>query len=120
MCILHNTQVLRYCSFLTVTRTSQHRSANGHVSVFGVSAGDVSGLRPRLTRKPVAPHQDKGITELLMAPGELASEIEGMSGTRNLSDNLSDLKAQARRSVAGMRTHLLGSDPLRSCKKRQW
>jgi len=38
--------------------------------------------------------QDKGITELLLAPGQLADQIAGMSGTRNLSDNLSDLKAQ--------------------------
>ncbi len=45
--------------------------------------------------RSVARRQDKGITELLMAPGELASEIQGISGTRNLSDNLSDLKAQA-------------------------
>jgi hypothetical protein len=31
-----------------------------------------------------------------MAPGKLAAEVPGCSGTRNLSDNLSDLKAQAR------------------------
>jgi hypothetical protein len=38
--------------------------------------------------------QEAGITELLMAPGKLAASIPGCSGTRNLSDNLSDLKAQ--------------------------
>ena len=38
--------------------------------------------------------QTKGITELLQAPGKLAGRIAGISGTRNLSDNLSDLKAQ--------------------------
>lgn len=40
--------------------------------------------------------QEAGITQLLMAPAELADTIEGISGTRNLSDNLSDLKAQVR------------------------
>ena len=34
--------------------------------------------------------QEEGITEILMAPGER----EGCSGTRNLRDNLSDLRAQ--------------------------
>jgi 5-oxoprolinase (ATP-hydrolysing) len=29
-----------------------------------------------------------------MAPGKLADQLPGCSGTRNLSDNLSDLKAQ--------------------------
>lgn len=38
--------------------------------------------------------QEEGITELLQAPGKLAKEIAGMSGTRNLGDNLSDLRAQ--------------------------
>lgn len=34
--------------------------------------------------------REKEVTEALMAPGK----IPGSSGTRNLSDNLSDLKAQ--------------------------
>lgn len=38
--------------------------------------------------------QEEGITELLEAPGKLADSIDGMSGTRNLDDNLSDLRAQ--------------------------
>ena len=38
--------------------------------------------------------QEEGITELLQAPGKLADKIAGMSGTRNLGDNLSDLRAQ--------------------------
>lgn len=36
------------------------------------------------------PPQEAGITELLMSP----AKIPGCSGTRNLADNLSDLKAQ--------------------------
>ena len=51
--------------------------------------------------------QTDGITEILQAPGKLADKIKGMSGTRNLSDNLSDLKAQAWIS------HPLGSLPCR-------
>jgi hypothetical protein len=38
--------------------------------------------------------QEAGITELLMAPGQMAGQLPGCSGTRNLGDNLSDLKAQ--------------------------
>lgn len=38
--------------------------------------------------------QESGITALLLAPGELCDRLPGCSGTRNLSDNLSDLKAQ--------------------------
>ena len=38
--------------------------------------------------------QTEGVTKLLQAPGKLACEIPNISGTRNLSDNLSDLKAQ--------------------------
>ena len=38
--------------------------------------------------------QAEGVTKLLQAPGKLAGDIPNISGTRNLSDNLSDLKAQ--------------------------
>jgi hypothetical protein len=38
--------------------------------------------------------QEAGITELLMSPGKLCDVLPGCSGTRNLSDNLSDLQAQ--------------------------
>lgn len=40
--------------------------------------------------------QTDGITEILQAPGKLVDRIPGISGTRNLGDNLSDLKAQVR------------------------
>lgn len=36
---------------------------------------------------------EEGITALLLAPG-LPGGLAGVSGTRNLQDNLSDLKAQ--------------------------
>ena len=38
--------------------------------------------------------QGKGITDILMGPAKLRDTIPGISGTRNLSDNLSDLRAQ--------------------------
>ncbi len=40
--------------------------------------------------------QTKGVTDLLMAPAKLKDSIPNISGTRNLSDNISDLKAQVR------------------------
>jgi 5-oxoprolinase (ATP-hydrolysing) len=43
--------------------------------------------------------QEEGITEILMSPGE----IPGNSGTRNLSDNLSDLRAQVAANNSGIR-----------------
>ncbi|CAK0741638.1 hypothetical protein CVIRNUC_001340 [Coccomyxa viridis] len=46
--------------------------------------------------------QTEGITEILQAPGKLKDRIQGMSGTRNLSDNLSDLKAQVAANNKGI------------------
>ena len=43
--------------------------------------------------------QEQGITEILMAPGKLP----GNSGTRNLRDNLSDLRAQVAANNSGIR-----------------
>jgi 5-oxoprolinase (ATP-hydrolysing) len=43
--------------------------------------------------------QEEGITDILMSPGKL----EGNSGTRNLRDNLSDLRAQVAANNAGIR-----------------
>jgi 5-oxoprolinase (ATP-hydrolysing) len=43
--------------------------------------------------------QEKGITEILQSPGK----IPGNYGTRNLSDNLSDLRAQVAANNAGIR-----------------
>eukprot|EP00192_Tetraselmis_astigmatica_P024420 CAMPEP_0117686190 /NCGR_PEP_ID=MMETSP0804-20121206/22277_1 /TAXON_ID=1074897 /ORGANISM="Tetraselmis astigmatica, Strain CCMP880" /LENGTH=687 /DNA_ID=CAMNT_0005497785 /DNA_START=422 /DNA_END=2482 /DNA_ORIENTATION=+ len=44
--------------------------------------------------------QEEGITDLLMAPGK--SGLPGNSGTRNLEDNLSDLKAQVAANNKGI------------------
>ena len=43
--------------------------------------------------------QEQGITDILMEPGKL----EGNSGTRNLRDNLSDLRAQVAANNSGIR-----------------
>jgi 5-oxoprolinase (ATP-hydrolysing) len=37
-----------------------------------------------------------------MSPGKLADQLPGCSGTRNLSDNLSDLKAQVAANTKGI------------------
>ena len=44
--------------------------------------------------------QEEGITEILMSPGKLG---KGNSGTRNLRDNLSDLRAQVAANNSGIR-----------------
>ncbi|KAG1678987.1 hypothetical protein FOA52_013050 [Chlamydomonas sp. UWO 241] len=46
--------------------------------------------------------QEAGVVRLLTAPGELAATIPGMSGTRNLEDNLSDLRAQVAANTRGI------------------
>ena len=46
--------------------------------------------------------QTEGITDILMGPGDLSDTIPGISGTRNLSDNLSDLKAQVAANNKGI------------------
>lgn len=43
--------------------------------------------------------QEQGVTDILMAPGK----IPGNSGTRNLRDNLSDLRAQVAANNSGIR-----------------
>ncbi len=46
--------------------------------------------------------QEEGITKLLMAPAELKEQIPGISGTRALNDNLSDMKAQVASNFKGI------------------
>lgn len=46
--------------------------------------------------------QTDGITELLMAPAKLKYRFPQISGTRALSDNLSDLKAQVAANNKGI------------------
>ena len=69
-----------------------------HADVGGIAPGSMPPLSKTLVEEGAAiiafklvtsgVFQEKGISELLLAPGLLA----GNFGTRNLSDNLSDLK----------------------------
>ena len=61
--------------------------------------------RLRCLVRPVTPclwWQEDGISALLMAPAQLADRIPGISGTRALGDNLSDLKAQVAANNRGI------------------
>ena len=48
------------------------------------------------------PLQTMGITDLLMEPAKLKDQFPDISGTRNLNDNLSDLKAQVAANNKGI------------------
>ena len=56
----------------------------------------------RCSSRAFVPLQEEGITELLMAPAKLKDQIPGICGTRALSDNLSDLKAQVAANNKGI------------------
>jgi hypothetical protein len=74
----------------TYTHTQRHTHTHQHKRILATKT-------PPLPTFP----QEPGITDLLMAPAKLADAIAGCSGTRNLSDNLSDLKAQASGCCSG-------------------
>lgn len=57
--------------------------------------------------------QEEGITELLMAPGK--SGIPGNSGTRNLEDNISDLKAQVGSVTSPVAMRMVGAHLPTTC-----
>ena len=61
--------------------------------------GQTPAPRSRISNSTPLVLQTDGITEILKAPGKLADKIQGISGTRNLGDNLSDLKAQVMDNV---------------------
>eukprot|EP00884_Botryococcus_braunii_P001197 jgi/Botrbrau1/11078/Bobra.0302s0020.1 len=87
-------------------------SRGHHADVGGITPGSMPPNSRRLVEEGAAilsfklvrdgHFQTEGITELLMAPGKLAGDIEGICGTRNLSDNLSDLKAQVAANNKGI------------------
>ena len=56
----------------------------------------------RLVDGTTGAFDEAGITAALMAPGELAQLYPGCSGTRNLEDNLSDLRAQVAANQRGI------------------
>lgn len=87
-------------------------SRGHHADVGGITPGSMPPTSRLLVEEGAAivsfklvkggTFQEKGITELLQAPGKLKDEIDGMSGTRNLGDNLSDLRAQVAANNRGI------------------
>lgn len=87
-------------------------SRGHHADIGGISPGSMPPASKRLVEEGAAVvsfkivrdgvFQEEGITELLLAPGRLSHVIPGMSGTRNLSDNLSDLRAQVAANTRGI------------------
>ncbi|WIA16218.1 hypothetical protein OEZ85_012930 [Tetradesmus obliquus] len=87
-------------------------SRGHHADIGGISPGSMPPNSRLLVEEGAAvvsfklvkdgAFQEAGITELLMAPGKLAEQLPGCSGTRNLSDNLSDLKAQVAANTKGI------------------
>ena len=90
-------------------------SRGHHADVGGIAPGSMPPLSKTLVEEGAAiiafklvengEFQETGISELLLAPGKL----EGNYGTRNLSDNISDLKAQvaANRKGAALMNELV-------------
>jgi N-methylhydantoinase A/oxoprolinase/acetone carboxylase beta subunit/N-methylhydantoinase B/oxoprolinase/acetone carboxylase alpha subunit len=91
-------------------------SRGHHADVGGISPGSMPPLSKSLQDEGAAivafklvqggSFQERGITALLQAPGSLPRN----SGTRNLSDNLSDLRAQVAANTRGVQlmTELVG------------
>ncbi|EFJ47592.1 hypothetical protein VOLCADRAFT_61291, partial [Volvox carteri f. nagariensis] len=87
-------------------------SRGHHADIGGISPGSMPPTSKLLVEEGAAVvsfkivrkgvFQEEGITELLLAPGKLAEQIPRISGTRNLSDNLSDLKAQVAANTRGI------------------
>ncbi|KAG2440875.1 hypothetical protein HXX76_003729 [Chlamydomonas incerta] len=87
-------------------------SRGHHADIGGISPGSMPPTSKLLVEEGAAivsfkivrqgAFQEAGITRLLLAPGQLVDSIPGISGTRNLSDNLSDLKAQVAANTRGI------------------
>lgn len=85
-------------------------SRGHHADIGGVSPGSMPPKSTLLAEEGAAivafklvrrgVFDESGITQLLQAPG--ASGVPGCVGTRNLSDNLSDLKAQVAANTRGI------------------
>mmetsp|Transcript_7849 Transcript_7849/g.23615 ORF Transcript_7849/g.23615 Transcript_7849/m.23615 type:complete len:1334 (-) Transcript_7849:407-4408(-) len=87
-------------------------SRGHHADIGGISPGSMPPHSKLLVEEGAAVvafkivdrgnFQESGVVELLTAPGKLAATIPGMSGTRNLEDNLSDLRAQVAANQRGI------------------
>ncbi|MEW5314666.1 MAG: hypothetical protein WDW38_006142 [Sanguina aurantia] len=74
----------------------------GHRVVQAGAGGGVHDPHTPSTGQSSEPLQEAGITQLLMAPAALHDTIPGISGSRNISDNLSDLRAQVAANTRGI------------------
>ncbi|KAL3135323.1 hypothetical protein ABBQ32_007517 [Trebouxia sp. C0010 RCD-2024] len=87
-------------------------SRGHHQDVGGITPGSMPPMSHTLAEEGAAilsfklvkggKFQEEGITQLLMAPADLKNEIPGISGTRALNDNLSDMKAQVASNFKGI------------------
>eukprot|EP00775_Hariotina_reticulata_P006718 gene6718-6939_t len=80
-------------------------SRGHHADIGGISPGSMPPNSKLLIEEGAAVVSfklEEGITDLLMAPGRLSEQLPGCSGTRNLSDNISDLKAQVAANTKGI------------------
>lgn len=85
-------------------------SRGHHADIGGIAPGSMPPMSKRLEEEGAAivafklvqggEFQEAGITELLLAPGE--SGVPGCSGSRNLADSLSDLRAQVAANRRGI------------------
>jgi len=89
-------------------------SRGHHADIGGITPGSMPPFSRMLLEEGVCiksfplvrngSFQEQAITELLLAPGTLSSGLEQrrISGTRNLRDNISDLKAQVAANQKGI------------------
>ncbi|DBA91131.1 hypothetical protein WJX77_000744 [Trebouxia sp. C0004] len=87
-------------------------SRGHHQDVGGITPGSMPPMSHTLAEEGAAilsfklvkggKFQEEGITKLLMAPADLKEQIPGISGTRALNDNLSDMKAQVASNFKGI------------------
>ncbi|GAB4819425.1 hypothetical protein N2152v2_006471 [Parachlorella kessleri] len=85
-------------------------SRGHHADIGGISPGSMPPHSHSLVEEGAAiisfklvrngRFDEQGMTELLLAPGKLG--VPGISGTRNLRDNISDLKAQVAANTRGI------------------
>ncbi|MEW5297314.1 MAG: hypothetical protein WDW36_000531 [Sanguina aurantia] len=87
-------------------------SRGHHADIGGISPGSMPPASKTLLEEGAAivsfklvqagVFMEAGITQLLMAPAALHDTIPGISGSRNISDNLSDLRAQVAANTRGI------------------
>ena len=87
-------------------------SRGHHADIGGISPGSMPPHSKLLVEEGAAvvsfklvkkgKFDEEGISKILLAPGNLSGTIPNISGTRNLADNLSDLRAQVAANKTGI------------------